>query len=157
MHADIPFIDKSKVPGSKRWMVLKVMTTTTAERGLSRAADGVLAYSFDDLRISIVYRARCFADQEEADRFRAQLHGKDGEGGRMSMDEVLSKFVGELVRMGKLKEGSTLDSLDRLELSLLILDTFITYPLPSTPLIPWNYCALSRLAPALRGPLSAIC
>ena len=73
------------------------------------------------------------------------------------MEEVLSKFVGELVRMGKLKEGSTLDSLDRLELSLLILDTFITYPLPSTPLIPWNYCALSRLAPALKVPLSPIC
>ena len=159
MHADIPFIDKSKVHWLKE--VDGVKSDDDNDSGtwtVSNDEDGVLkTYSFDDLRISIVYRARCFADQEEADRFRAQLHGKDGEGGRMSMDEVLSKFVGELVRMGKLKEGSTLDSLDRLELSLLILDTFITYPLPSTPLIPWNYCALSRLAPALRGPLSAIC
>ena len=96
-------------------------------------------------------------DQEESDRFRAQLHGKDGEDGRMSMEAVLGRFVAELVRMGKLKEGSTLDSVDRLDLSLMILDTFITYPLPSIPLIPWNYCVLSRLVPALKGPLSLIC
>jgi hypothetical protein len=162
MHADLPYIDKSKV----HW--LKAVNGDGGSGGdggdgdgswtVSNDDEGVLQnYTFDDLRISIVYRARCFTDQEEADRFRAQLHGKDGEGGRMSMDQVLGRFVTELVRMGKLKEGSTLNSLDRLELSLMILDTFITYPLPSTPLIPWNYCALSRLVPALEGPLSLIC
>ena len=149
MNAELPFIEKS---------IVHFLRNEQETWTLSNAEDGVLKnYTFDDLRISIVYRARCFEDKEEADRFRAQLHGKDGEGGRMSLDEILQKFVDELVRMGKLKQGSTLNSIDRLELSLMIMKTFIRYPLPSSKLIPWNYCALSRLMPVLEYPLRFIC
>ena len=44
---------------------------------LSNERDGVLKnYTLNDLRISIVYRARCFENEEEALAYRAQLHGK---------------------------------------------------------------------------------
>lgn len=48
-------------------------------------------YAMDDLRISIVYRARCFVDASHAVKFREQLHGDDGTGGRMPLDGVLRR------------------------------------------------------------------
>jgi hypothetical protein len=34
---------------------------------------------------------------------------------------------------------------------------YIQYPLPVKPVIPWNYCALARLVPMLKTPLSLVC
>ena len=117
---DIPLIDKSIVHFLKkessendRWMLLN-------ER------DGVLRnYTFDDLRISIVYRARCFEDKEKMESYRKTLHGKDGEDGRMSLDGILNRFLEDLVSKGKLKKGSTLETVDRLDLALMIMDEYI--------------------------------
>jgi len=49
-----------------------------------------------------------------------------------------------LVKKGKLTEGKEISKLD---LSVLLLKTYIKYPLPAetAALIPWNYCALPRI------------
>lgn len=157
MSADLPFIDKS----IGHW--LRLSKEEVGEEGedlwtVSNEQDGVLKnYTFDDLRISIVYRGRCFADSGEAKRFRAQLHDKDGERGGMELDDVLSRFVDDLTATGHLPRGSTLAGLDRLALALKIMDKYIQYPLPSIPLIPWNYCALPLVAPWLARLVGLVC
>ena len=57
------------------------------------ASPPLQTYAMDDLRISIVYRARCFVDASDAVKFREQLHGDDGTGGRMPLDGVLRRCV----------------------------------------------------------------
>lgn len=123
-------------------------------------ADGgdiIANYTFDDLRISIVYRARCFADEEEAARFRAQMEGPTGEDGRTTLEQILSTFVENLITRGVYQEGTTLDDLDRFSLATTILDTYIAYPLPNNRDIPLNYCALPRELPWTAPFINLIC
>lgn len=151
MSADIPYIDKSK----RHWL----RKAKREDRWtLSNQVDGILRnYTYNDLRISMVYRGRCFKDQAEVDRFRSQLHGKDGEDGRIPLDDVLNTFLKDLIKKGQIPKGSSLASLDRLNLALKIIDTYIKYPLPAGPLVPWNYCALPRIMPWLGGVMSMVC
>ena len=53
-------------------------------------------YTGDDLRWTIVYRARCFKDAATADRYNAQ---KDT--GAASLEHILSVLRGDLVAKGK--------------------------------------------------------
>jgi hypothetical protein len=89
---------------------------------------GVLAdYTLDDIRISMVYRGRCHEDAAAAAKFRAQLHGApDGEGGRMHLDdEIMGKFVADLIARGVYSEGTTLASIPRIDLALAIMKEYI--------------------------------
>ena len=100
-------------------------------------------YTTDDLRISIVYRARCFEDEEQARLF-------DGRGGPtpMNLEAVLaelSKGLVELRRVGSVDEALRMN---RRKLAMLLMDTYIRYPLTPERLVPYNYCALPRLLPA---------
>ena len=91
-------------------------------------------YSTDDLRISVVYRARCFKGAEEAEGYKARGfgHGRGGrqEGDQMSLDEVLGVFAKELAARGAVPSVEAALSMDRLKLALKIMDTFIKYPFP---------------------------
>jgi len=118
-------------------------------------------YSWDDLRISIVYRARCFADEAERDRYHAT---KDND--VMELDHILRTLAEGLVERKKVKSVEEAMAMDRLALATLILRTYITYPRPPTALIPYNYCALPKLleswgmnnlAPAAKFALQAVC
>ena len=116
-------------------------------------------YTTDDLRISIVYRARCFESEQRALEFREQLKGAAGTGGRLSLNEVLATLVKALPAY----TGADADSwrqTDRLKLALQILDHYVKYPLPSedvAPLLALNYCALPRLVPWLAPVLRPVC
>jgi len=125
---------------------------------VSNEKDGVLKnYTLNDLRISIVYRARCFENEKEAKDFNEKLHGDGGVDGRYTLDEILITFLNDLIEKGYYEKGSMLEDIDRLDLAMKIMKVYIKYPLPSSPTIPWNYCALGRLAPWLEKPLSWIC
>ena len=115
---------------------------------LTADGDEVLErYDTDDLRVSIVYRARCFADAEEAARF-------GGDGGpaseRLSLDEVLATLADEMARRGAVPSAEAALALDRRALAIKILDTFVRYPLPplEVAVVPFNYCALPRVLPS---------
>ena len=133
-----------------------------------RVGDEVLRnYTTDDLRMSIVYRARCFRDAAEAKKFNAQLaDGRPPERGSgqpqppMELEDVLRVFAEDLVKRGKVQSlVYALDPSWRLEFALLIMDTYIKYPLPTRPgtLILKNYCALPRTHPWTKPFLSLIC
>lgn len=46
-----------------------------------------------------------------------------------------------------------------LDLAMALMDFFVAYPLPSasSAVIPYNYCALSKILPWTASLLSAIC
>ena len=148
---DIPYIKKSvphwlKRIEENRWILMNEQEGT------------LQTYELSDLRISIVYRARCFASQEEISEFRSKLQGPDGVDGRVGLDDVLRTFVDDLKRRGKLSASVRLETVDRLDLALAIVDEYIKYPLPHEPAVPWNYCAVEHFLPEwAKRPLSLLC
>lgn len=139
-----PMLDKSqsnllRYVGDDKWQLL-------ANEKLVRN------YSTNDLRISIVYRARCFASQAEVARFH-----EDRPEDQIGLENILGKLKDDLVKRGKLANRAAADAVPRLDLALLLMDSYIKYPLPPHSVIPYNYCMLSTLVPALQPLLSAIC
>jgi hypothetical protein len=47
----------------------------------------------------------------------------------------------------------------RLELAFVLMDSYISYPLPAadTALVPFNYCALPKLVPWTKPIIDTIC
>lgn len=100
----------------------------------------------DDLRISVVYRARCFRDREEAEAFKNQSEF-------LTLESVLATLRRDLERRGVAAPSNAFD------LGLTLLRTYVRYPLAPARVaaIPYNYCALPRLFPSVAPLLSLIC
>jgi hypothetical protein len=141
--ADIPLINKSKTN--------KLVYNAETQLWELRSDNEILReYIEDDLRITIVYRGKCFKDQEEAERY----HNTEED---MTLDGILAELSSDLLSRGAVTEEE-LSEMARLDLALLIMDTYIKYPLPyDEAIIPYNYCMASKKIPALEGPLSYIC
>lgn len=111
----------------------------------------------DDLRVTIVYRARCFKDESEADKFRKLSTGEsDKEEGfeNLTLDQVLTTLKQDMVQRGVLTPQQEISAQ---ELGLLMVKTYIKYPLPPSSRIPYNYCALGTLFPSLAPLINKIC
>ena len=116
-------------------------------------------YSTEDLRITIVYRARCFRDEFEAKSYSEKHFGERTQN-LLELEEILETFAKDLVSRGKvISVERALQEMPRFELALLIMDTYIKYPYPtkSDVIVPWNYCALPRLMPWTRYILEYVC
>lgn len=110
-------------------------------------------YDNNDLRVSIVYRARCFKSEEDKNKY----HSLPREA-MMKLEDVLKTLSDELIRRGQMTAQEA-QSLSRLDLALRLIDGYIRYPLPaaSTALIPYNYCALPRLMPWTKPVIDMLC
>lgn len=123
----------------------------------------IIQYHTNDLRISVVYRARCFHDEEESKKYNKQLKlvGQENlnvEGGNLILDDVLDTFKADLVKKN-IKTREEVDKLSRLELGELIMSTYIKYPLSprSESFFPINYCALPLVLPWTNSILKFFC
>lgn len=103
-------------------------------------------YNESQIRFGAVYRARCFADNDDLAKFQ-----KDQEN-QWTLDYVLDIFKKDLRARGIYNEG-----MDPYDLGLLIMKTYVTYPLSPTAVIPYNYCALDRLYPWTAWFLKWVC
>jgi len=117
--------------------------------------NGKTVRSFDsnELRISIVYRARCFKSEEEVGLFYNYP-----ESSRINVEDIFSVLKTDIVTK-KLASQEHMKSLSRLDLALLLMDTYIRYPYPdaSKAWLPYNYCALPRLFPWTKPLLELVC
>ena len=116
----------------------------------------IAKYNTTDLRTSIVYRARCFNSSEDALAFNGKkYHDKYPD---LSLHDVLSRFTKDLIHRGELSVKN-LNEISKLDLALLIINTYILYPLPprDAHIIPWNYCAMTRLYPRLEPLVNLVC
>jgi hypothetical protein len=77
-------------------------------------------YVWDDLRLSVSWKAYCFADDAERDAWRT---------GRDDLTEafVLDRLVADLVERGVVEPDPVRDR----ELGLVLIDTYIRYPAPT--------------------------
>lgn len=110
-------------------------------------------YDSDDLRVSIVYRARCFKDEAEKNYYHNYPPEK-----KLTVDDVLETMKDDLAARNVIsRERSNL--LSTLKLALYIMDTYITYPMPAMDKawIPYNYCALPKLFPVTKPVMSLFC
>lgn len=97
----------------------------------------------EELRVSLVWRARCFESEEEKARWHAHVASAD----RIPMEEILDKLVDDLRRRGVLPKGGPVPP--PIELADLMMREYAPYPVANTDkaFIPYNYCAVERLAP----------
>lgn len=109
-------------------------------------------YVTDDIRWTIVYRARCFASEAEVKHFNNLPENEV-----MKLDEILNKLANDLIARGKLDKSFKLEEADKLDFAIKLLDEYIKYPLSPYAAIPYNYCALGKLQPWLNPLLSLIC
>ena len=105
------------------------------------------AWTEQQLRFSVVYRARCFGSEAERAAFAAALAA--GEGVMDLEADILLPLMREAVRRRAAPSLESLQALPRLELGLKLLDVFVKYPAPPHAWLPFNYCALPRLCPDL--------
>eukprot|EP00042_Codosiga_hollandica_P045062 m.452272 g.452272 ORF g.452272 m.452272 type:complete len:327 (+) comp56927_c0_seq1:620-1600(+) len=97
----------------------------------------IKTYHTHDLRISLVWRARCFNSTEDRQKW---ANFKD----EIQVEDVLETFQADLRKRGLL--GAT-ERPQSFELAMLILKHYVVYPLDVDPSwwIPVNYCQLPLL------------
>jgi hypothetical protein len=136
--AAAPWLDKS----ARHALVFNASDETW---GLtSGGARRAQAWTEQQLRFSVVYRARCFGSEAERAAFGAALAAREG---LMDLEEdILQPLMAEAVRRGGAASLAALAALPRLDLALKLLDVYVRYPRPAGWL-PFNYCALPRLLP----------
>ena len=102
-------------------------------------------YTTDDIRISVVYRARCFRDAAEASRWADEAE----KGTEIGLETILTTLAADLVARGRIVSVEAALALPRLQLAERLLKEYVAYPLPPTSAawVPVNYCALPKLAP----------
>ena len=62
----------------------------------------------------------------------------------------------ELERRGRVTAAHRA-RMPRLDLAMLLLDTYVRYPWPAASWIPLNYCALPKVLPWLAAPMRLVC
>jgi len=138
-----PLVDKSK-ENALRYIPERDVWEVWSDEAI------VGTYNTSDLRATIVYRARCFADAAAAEEFNSLPAS-----GYLSLTAVLERLGNKLLdtRGARLD----LDERSRLPTALAILDDLIKYPLATDVSLPVNYCALARLMPWTAPLLKLIC
>ena len=149
VHAAVTYSPASAAPlmdKSKAHSLFYSNASDSGEHGNDRfwtlrtEGKDVANFTDDELRVAIVYRARCFANE------MAKAEFDEAPPDALSLDTILSTLSADLAARGKLsaEKARKWQEIPRLELSLLLLDTYIRYPLPQSTLIPFNYCMLPR-------------
>ena len=93
-------------------------------------------YTTEDLRSTIVFRARCFESEE-----KYELFNKPGAVPKLSLSEILSTLRADM----ESRTNKSLASLAPLDLAIKIMDMYIRYPYPIDSLVPFNYCVVEKL------------
>merc|ERR1712137_394436 len=107
VHAATVYQPQVKAPKCDKSAETKLVYVGNEEWELYSDGNIVEKYKTDDLRWTIVYRARCFASKEEVDRFY-NLPESDIK----KLEDVLDILEKDLISKGKLDEKKELNRLD---------------------------------------------
>ena len=132
--------------GNDRWVVQEVKD----------GAPNVLRnYTTDDLRITIVYRGRCFENEERATHFKRNMHKHKN---ALKLDDVLERLLQNLVETNQISQ-SAVDSMTRFEIAETLLHNYVSYPKSPAAIsyFPFNYCIASVKFPILKPLLKPFC
>jgi hypothetical protein len=134
-----PYLDKDKdchliYQGNEKWQIFCDHQPLPENQGV---------YDTSELRISIVYRARCFRSEREKQRYHSQTPED-----MIPLETIMNTFKEDLVKNKGYKKDY-INSLKPFNFAMLLVDKYLKYPLPprSATTIPFNYCALPVLVP----------
>ena len=116
--------------------------------------------------MTIVYRSKCFESQEALNSYNrrnpaaATVKPPADEidtSTNLKLEEILDVLKQDLVSKNLLSQKDS-DSISKVDLGTLLLDTYIKYPLPpyGTAAIPYNYCALPRNMKSFKSVLEKL-
>ena len=76
----------------------------------------------------------------------------------MSLESILKTLTNHLIATDRLT-CARLAAMTRLQLSFLLMQSYISYPLPlfAQAAVPYNYCALTKMFPWLTPALTLVC
>uniref|UniRef100_A0AC35F9A6 Uncharacterized protein n=1 Tax=Panagrolaimus sp. PS1159 TaxID=55785 RepID=A0AC35F9A6_9BILA len=112
-------------------------------------------YKTIDLRITVVYRAKCFENEETRDKYNAWYQTASDDQVR-PVGEIVNELKEELVKRRGI-ESSIINSLNPVQLAIAFIEEFIPYPFPAKSVIPYNYCIFIRLYPKYEPYLRYLC
>jgi len=147
---DFPTLDKDtkyelRHLEGDQWQVWAVADASKGE------TDDALIHSYttNDLRISLVWRQRCFKTVADREAWHAQTAEND-----LKPEEVIDRFRVDLDARGVLPIDQEIDMLD---LAMLLMDEYVSYPFNAdrTLFTRFNYCMIPKAAPVL-APLFAL-
>lgn len=88
-------------------------------------------YDQNELRVSFVWRSRCFKDENERERWKSTP--------KMSIKDILDRLKNDLIKRRILSDPN----INSLDLAILLINTYIKYPYSKTTYFRYNYCMLS--------------
>ena len=153
VHAARQYMPESPLPLINKDKNNKLVYVGDGKWSLESDGEKLRDYETDDIRMTIVYRARCFKDEKERQRFGAeQVSAKNLERyeDMLELDDVLKTFADDLAKRGLVTSAEQALSMKRLKLANLILDTYIRYPTNLERVLPINYCIVTKEFPKLK-------
>jgi hypothetical protein len=154
VHAARVYEKKAKVPVMDKTKLTILKYSADKDTWNLYSDDQILqSYRTDDLRITIVYRARCFASLEDLDRYHTPSSYE-----QLTVEDILETFLNDL-EAKRVISSDRRKTISKFDLADLIMSTYIKYPLPSkeAAILPHNYCAVSKVIPWIEPVLSFIC
>jgi hypothetical protein len=109
----------------------------------------VTEYATSDLRMSVVYRAHCFRDEEA----KAKFHSFP-ESAMFTLEEVATIFRRDLEMRWRILVHESVPPLD---FALRIIKEYVRFPHSPTSRQPFNICAWPMYWPPLARPLALFC
>jgi hypothetical protein len=101
-------------------------------------------YENDDIRISFVWRQRCFRNEEEKENYHKKIDETI-----LDTKNIINDLIANLIKLGKIKE-KPISEIDTIE---TLLKHYVEYPFPDS-VFPYNYCvAAEKFLPAFIKPL----
>lgn len=145
-HATVPVMDKGKTTKLRYDSKSDEWTLFSNEETLAK-------YDSNDLRITIVYRARCFQSEDELLKYRDSSSYP-----QLSVEDILEVFLDDMEKKGLISKSKR-STISKFDLAYLIMDNYIKYPIPSVDeaVMPLNYCIFGKIMPALGPILSLVC
>jgi len=137
-YPDFPILDKSDInelhyEGNDQWKVYV------------NGKPKFNSYHSKDLRISLVWRARCFKDEEEKKKYdNANI---------LTVEYILDTLFQDLIKRGKINEKPT----DPMEIAPILIENYINYPYSKESAVPINYCVLGNFYPIFKPLTSLLC
>ena len=154
VHAAHIYRPKDKAPKVKKDRNPTLSYMGNEEWRLHQDIDGNIAnYTSDDLRISLVYRARCFTSEEAKAHFNNLPPSEE-----LSVEDILQILQNDMERRGILAPEKRA-RISKFNLAMLIMSVYIKYPYPAveSAWFPVNYCALPLIAPWTAPIINWIC
>ena len=158
VHAATMYKERTALPFLNKDKVNKLIYNEDESWNLESNGEFIKKYRTDDIRMTIVYRARCFVSEEERMKFKEEQTAAkklENYADALSLDTVLTTFATDLLKLGKVSSVKSALEMKRLDFASLILDTYVQYPTNTERIFPLNYCIFDRqfkfLTPLLKA------